>query len=66
MSKRFLRLGQVMDATGKKRSDIYAGMEEGTFPKSFKIGARAVAWLEDDIEAWKLAVLQAAGRRRAA
>ena len=60
MSKRFLRLPEVMEETGQRRSSIYAGMEAGTFPKSFKIGERSVAWLEDDIEAWKRAKLQAA------
>jgi prophage regulatory protein len=54
-----------MDTTGKKRSAIYNEMAEGTFPKHFKIGARAAAWLEEDIENWKRAKLQAAGRHAA-
>ncbi|GGI24121.1 AlpA family transcriptional regulator [Bradyrhizobium guangdongense] len=62
MSKRFLRLPQVMEATGMRRSAIYAGMEHGDFPKSFQIGTRAVAWAEDDIDAWKRAKLEAAGK----
>jgi prophage regulatory protein len=65
MSKRFMRLSTVMAETGKCRSTIYQEMEEGTFPKSFPIGARAVAWYEDDIEAWKRAKLQSAGRQTA-
>ena len=62
MSKRFLRLDRVEDETGSGRSSIYAGMAEGTFPKCFKIGPRAVAWYEEDIEKWKRAKLEAAGR----
>ena len=39
-----LRLPEVMLRTGKSRSTIYAEIKEGTFPKSIKIGKRAVAW----------------------
>jgi prophage regulatory protein len=63
MSKRFLRLKQVMDETGQTRSSIYAGMATGDFPKAFNIGARAVAWLESEVEAWKRSKLQAAGKQ---
>jgi prophage regulatory protein len=27
-------------------------MEKGTFPKQYKLGPRAVGWLESDIEKW--------------
>jgi prophage regulatory protein len=60
---RFQRLDKVMEETGKCRSSIYQEMAEGTFPKSFKIGARAIAWLDEDIQKWKRAKLQAAGRK---
>ena len=62
MSRRFFRLEKVKDETGERRSSIYAGMAEGTFPKCFKIGPRAVAWFEQDIDEWKRAKLEAAGR----
>jgi prophage regulatory protein len=65
MSKRFLRLDKVMDETGQCRSSIYQGMADGSFPNCFKIGDRAVAWLETDIENWKRAKLEAAGREAA-
>jgi prophage regulatory protein len=54
-----------MESTGLRRSFIYASMERGDFPKSFPLGARAVAWDEAEVEAWKLAKLQAAGRHAA-
>jgi prophage regulatory protein len=60
--RRFLRLREVMQETGKTRSGIYEGMSDGTFPRSFQIGARAVAWFENDIENWKRTRLQAAGK----
>jgi prophage regulatory protein len=62
MSQRFIRLGKVMETTGKTRSSIYAEMGKGEFPKSIKISARAVAWIESDIEQWKREKLEAAGR----
>jgi len=27
-------------------------MQEGTFPRQYQLGARAVGWREDDIEEW--------------
>jgi prophage regulatory protein len=46
---RILRLRQVMDRVGLKRSTIYAAMRSDTFPRSVQIGRRAVGWLEADI-----------------
>jgi prophage regulatory protein len=62
VSKRFIRLPEVMTQTGMTRSSIYAEMGLGQFPKSFQIGSRAVAWDQEEIEAWKLMKLRAAGR----
>jgi prophage regulatory protein len=55
MAKTFLRLEQIQLRTGLPRSTIYYRMSRGEFPKSFKIGGagRAVAWLEEEIEAWQ-------------
>ncbi|RUT66525.1 DNA-binding protein [Morganella morganii] len=49
---RLLRLKQVEDKTGLKRSQIYAYMKTSDFPKSIKIGPSSVAWLESEIENW--------------
>ncbi|EBL8291898.1 DNA-binding protein [Salmonella enterica] len=51
-SHRLLRLSQVMDKTGLKRSQIYTYMKMDKFPKSIKIGPSSVAWLESEIEEW--------------
>jgi len=47
------RLPQVEAFTGAKKPTIYAWIKSGTFPKPIKIGARAVAWLEEDLQAWR-------------
>jgi prophage regulatory protein len=46
------RLPAVKYQTGLGRSSIYDGVSKGTFPSPIKIGARAVAWLADEIAAW--------------
>jgi prophage regulatory protein len=51
-STRVERIGSVIQRTGKSRSSIYAAMAADSFPKCFKIGARAVGWSSDEIDAW--------------
>ena len=48
---KFLRLPEVQNRTGKSRSAIYQGVNDGTFPKPIKLGLRAVGWIEAEIEA---------------
>lgn len=50
---RLLRLRDVEILTGLKRSTIYALMRDGGgMPKPVRLTTRAVAWREDDIQAW--------------
>ena len=59
---RFIRLNEVLSRTGFGRTSIYRKMEEGSFPKSLKLGgppkdpsifdSRAVAWIEDEVDQW--------------
>ncbi len=49
---RIIRLPEVIERTALSRSTIYNMMQIGAFPKSIPIGARAVGWLEEDIEVW--------------
>lgn len=50
--RRFLRLTEVKRQTGLGRSAIYEKIKKGGFPAPVSLGARAVAWLSDEIEAW--------------
>ena len=50
--RKLLRLPQVEDRTGLKKSSIYAGVKSGTFPPPVRLSARAVAWDELAIDAW--------------
>ncbi|MDR2709945.1 MAG: AlpA family transcriptional regulator, partial [Burkholderiales bacterium] len=47
-----LRRRQVEDRTGLARSTLYGVIKEGKFPPPVKLGARAVGWLEGDVNAW--------------
>jgi prophage regulatory protein len=52
MSTAILRLPAVKARTGLSRSTIYHRISEGTFPKQISLGARAVGFLESEVEAW--------------
>ena len=52
MANTVLRLPLVKARTGLSRSTIYLRIAEGSFPKPVSLGARAVGWLESDIEQW--------------
>jgi prophage regulatory protein len=49
---RALRLPDVMAKVGLKRSTIYALAKQGLFPSPIKLGSRASAWLENQVEDW--------------
>ncbi|MEJ2134576.1 MAG: AlpA family transcriptional regulator [Desulfofustis sp.] len=52
MHIRLLRLPQVEEKIGLKRSRIYLLMREGRFPRPLKLGPRSVAWRLDEIDEW--------------
>lgn len=52
MARVILKLPGVKARTGLSRSTIYLRIADGTFPDSISLGARAVGWLESDIEEW--------------
>jgi prophage regulatory protein len=57
--ERLLRFMEVSSRTRLSKSEIYRRINAGTFPKSLKLGPRAVAWRESDIDGW----IQALSRR---
>ena len=52
LSPRVLKLPEVTERTGKKRSSIYRDIAAGVFPAPVKLGERASGWLEHEINAW--------------
>jgi prophage regulatory protein len=51
-SKTILRRREVEARTGLARSTIYERVKLGTFPAPIRLGAKAVGWLESEIETW--------------
>jgi prophage regulatory protein len=49
---RLLRLPAVLKLTGLKKSSIYAKAKEGNFPRPVRLGMKAVAWREDEVQLW--------------
>lgn len=47
-----IRLPEVCKRTGLSKPSVYRQMKAGTLPKSRKIGERAVAWVESEIDSW--------------
>ncbi|TSE29335.1 AlpA family phage regulatory protein [Tepidimonas taiwanensis] len=62
-----LRRKQVEERTGLSRSSIYARLRpnpkrpgdfDPTFPRPVQLGARAVGWVEAEIDAWLAARIE--------
>lgn len=49
---RFLRERECRDRTGLPRSTRYELIAKGEFPRPVRIGRRAVAWLDEEVEEW--------------
>jgi prophage regulatory protein len=51
----FMRLPDVLQATGLARSTVYRMVAEHTFPAPVKLAKRAVGWRHDDVRQWAAA-----------
>lgn len=49
---RLMRLSEVRGVVGYSRTTIYRKMSTGEFPLSVRLGEKAVAWRESDVQAW--------------
>ena len=49
---KFIRLNQVKEKTGLSRSSIYQFIKEGKFPAQVKLGQRAAAWVDSEVDDW--------------
>ena len=64
MPDKFLRLCDVQRRIPFSRSSIYLKVSRNEFPQPIHLGARAVGWLESDIDEW-IAQRIGKGRERA-
>ena len=49
----FLRIADVVRATGLPQSTIYQMVNLGTFPKQVRLSPRAVGWVESEVLDWQ-------------
>ena len=47
-----LRLSDVTKLTGLSRATVYRLVEKDRFPRPRRIGDRAVAWVNSEVEEW--------------
>jgi len=57
LDDRFIRIGGVVEKTGRSRAAIYRMIADGTFPRQQRIGVRAVGWRISAILRWMEAPL---------
>jgi prophage regulatory protein len=58
---RILRLPEVINRVGLKRASIYHAMAHSDFPKQIVLSARAVGWIEQEIDTWLAVRIQKRG-----
>ncbi len=49
---RILRIKEVIEKTSIGRTKLYEMMDAGDFPRSIKLGARSVGWVETEVDGW--------------
>ena len=53
MTKKIIRISQVMAKTGLGRSTIYHLLKsDKKFPRSISLGSRSVGWIEAEVDKW--------------
>jgi prophage regulatory protein len=65
VNPKLLRLPSVKESVALSRTSIYRLISLGQFPKPINLGARAVAWLQCDIDSWIQSKVEASGRNAA-
>ena len=63
---KYLREPQVLERLPFSKPTLHRKVRNGTFPAPVKIGARAIAWLAEEIDAWERKNIEARDARLAA
>ncbi|HDQ3816910.1 TPA: AlpA family transcriptional regulator [Escherichia coli] len=58
INQSLIRLPEVLKRTGFGKAWIYRLIREGRFPAPVKIGVRAVAFVESEVEEWIQSVIE--------
>lgn len=52
MKQRIMRLPELQETVGLRRTAIYDAVKAGDFPKPVQLSKRAVGWRVEEVEAW--------------
>lgn len=52
MSQSLIRLPEVQRRTGYSKASIYRLISQNRFPSAVKIGSRAIAFVESEVDEW--------------
>jgi prophage regulatory protein len=52
MSTNLIRMPETIRRTGYGRGELYKLNSQGLFPKPVKVGSRAIAFIESEIDGW--------------
>lgn len=58
INQSLIRLPEVLKRTGFGKAWIYRLISEGRFPAPVKIGVRAVAFVESEVDEWVQSVIE--------
>ena len=63
VAPRLIRLPEVENKVGMRKSAIYAKIQAGTFPAPLKLNSRMSCWPESTINEWIFETLRAGGSK---
>ncbi len=49
---KLLRLPEVLEIVGLGKTNLYGKLKRGEFPAPLRLGKRAIAWKQSDIQEW--------------
>ncbi len=52
IKERFLRIPEILQRTGMRKTTFYNRINLGLFPKQIPIGSNLVVWIERDVQTW--------------
>jgi len=50
--RKLLKLSGVLDRTALSKAALYRKVADGEFPEPIKLGVRASAWIEEEVDGW--------------
>ncbi|HFB64602.1 MAG TPA: AlpA family transcriptional regulator [Aeromonadales bacterium] len=58
VSKKIIRLPEVLEITNLSKGSIYLKMKNKEFPQSVALGPNSVGWIESEIQDWVKSLIE--------